>query len=161
MLTASVADIRRALKEKSNAEMMKIILRLASFKKENKALLNYLLFESESEEGFREAVKEEIREEFLQVNQFSVYQAKKTIRKILKTANNYIRYSGQPQTKAEILLFFCNEMTDLPNDYFHWSVIQNLYNRQFAYAQKAIAALDEDLQFDYSQNLEALKRRVR
>ena len=157
MITASVSEIRRALKDLSHAEIMKICLRLASFKTENKGLISYLIFEAGNEAGYREAVKEEIEEAFLQVNRYSVYQAKKSIRKILKTANNYIRYSGQPQTKVEILIFFCQQLRALPLDFSGSRVLQNLYYRQLDNIEKTMAKLNEDLQFDYQQEVSSLR----
>ena len=51
MKAATVAQLKKELQFKSQEETMQLCLRLARFKKENKELLTYLLFESDSEEG--------------------------------------------------------------------------------------------------------------
>ena len=46
MKAATVAQLKKELQFKSQEEIMELCLRLARFKKENKELLTYLLFES-------------------------------------------------------------------------------------------------------------------
>jgi len=60
MKAATVAQLKKELQYKSQDEVLQLCLRLARFKKENKELLTYLLFESDSEEGYIETVKEEL-----------------------------------------------------------------------------------------------------
>ena len=62
-------------------------------KKENKELLTYLLFESHDTSAYINAVKEEMTLQFTDMNKSNVYFVKKTLRKILRTAKKYIRYS--------------------------------------------------------------------
>ena len=64
MKTATVAQLKKELQYRSPEEVAQLCLRLARFKKENKELLTYLLFESESEEGYMETVKAESRNRF-------------------------------------------------------------------------------------------------
>jgi hypothetical protein len=54
MKTPSAQEIKSAIKELSTAESLELILRLARFKKENKELLTYLLFNASDESGFIE-----------------------------------------------------------------------------------------------------------
>ncbi|WP_233378510.1 hypothetical protein [Maribellus sp. CM-23] len=129
---------------------------MARFKKENKELLSYLLFEASNEEEYVRQVKEEIDLEFLSMNRSSYYLAKKTIRKVLKTTTKYIRYSGKKETEIELLLYFCKKLKQSKLNYKANRVVFNLYLNQVKRIQKAISDLHEDLQFDYREELEAL-----
>ncbi len=68
MKTATLKEIKTALLHQSNEDVIKICLQLSKFKKENKELLTYLLFESENEERFIKNVKLEIDEQFELIN---------------------------------------------------------------------------------------------
>ena len=59
MKAATITEIKKELKFKSSEELALLCLRLSRFKKENKELLTYLLFESEDEEAFIKGIKEE------------------------------------------------------------------------------------------------------
>ena len=52
MKTASVKEIKDELKFKTSDELRELCLQLSRFKKENKELLTYLLFEAQDEEAF-------------------------------------------------------------------------------------------------------------
>ena len=57
MKIESIVTIKKELKHLSQEELLELCLRLGKFKKENKALLTYLLFESHDEDGYIESVK--------------------------------------------------------------------------------------------------------
>ena len=59
MKAASLADIKRELKGRSPEEVLAICLRLGRFKKDNKELLTYLLFEAGDEAGYVQLLKED------------------------------------------------------------------------------------------------------
>ncbi len=156
METASVSHIRKELSHLPPEALQELVLRLARFKKENKELLSYLLFEASNEDEYVRQVKEEIDGEFRNMNRSSYYLAKKTIRKVLKTTNKYVRYSGKKETEIELLLYFCKKLKQSKLNYKANRVVFNLYLNQVKRIQKAISGLHEDLQFDYQEELEAL-----
>ncbi|RIJ47910.1 hypothetical protein D1614_12345 [Maribellus luteus] len=156
METASVSHIRKELSHLPPEALQELVLRLARFKKENKELLSYLLFEASNEDEYVRQVKEEIDLEFRSMNRSSYYLAKKTIRKVLKTTNKYVRYSGKKETEIELLLYFCKKLKQSKLNYKANRVVFNLYLNQVKRIQKAISGLHEDLQFDYQEELEAL-----
>lgn len=158
MKIASISELKRELKERSQEEIMDFCMRVVKFKKENKELLNYLLFEAYDEENFKEALKSEIEDEFATMNINSVYLAKKSIRRILRITAKHIKYSGSKQTEAELLIFFCREMRKLRLPFHKSKVLINLYDRQLNNIQKSLATLDEDLQFDYSNDFEEINK---
>ncbi len=157
MKAATVAQLKKELQYKSQEEVMQLCLRLARFKKENKELLTYLLFESDSEEGYIETVKEEIDAMFADININSYFYIKKSVRKILRTLKKYIRYSGNKATEVELLLYFCEQMKSFRPSIQRNTTLKNLYHRQLDFVEKKIPALHEDLQHDYSVILEELR----
>ena len=156
MYIAPVNEIKQELKTLPPEQVHKICLRLAKYKKENKELLSYLLFESENEHLFIESVKEEIDEQFTHLNKSSIYLAKKTLRKMLRTTRKYIRFSGSKQTEVELLIYFCQKLkkSGLPRNSSR--VIQNMYINQVQRLKKALSAMHEDLQFDYQDQVDKL-----
>src|SRR4051794_26804423 len=99
MNTASANDLKEELKTLKPAQLAELCLRLARFKKENKELLTYLLFEAHNEEGYIAGIKKEIDELFSEINLSHLYYAKKSLRKIVRIINKYARYSGIKQTE--------------------------------------------------------------
>jgi hypothetical protein len=95
-------------------------------------------------------------EQFRGLNKTSLYLAKKTVRKVLRTSNKFIRYSGSKQTEAILLIYFCQKIrrTGLPLKAN--TVLGNLYQRQVQRIKKAVATLHEDLQFDFSEEIQSL-----
>lgn len=158
MDVASISEIKRELKERSPEEIMQYCLRMAKFKKDNKELLNYLLFEAYDETQYIEELKEEMELEFSEINLDSVYYAKKSIRRILRNVSKHIKYSGIKETEIELLIFFCQQFRKLPLPFHDSKVLVNLYERQLKNIHKAMATLDEDLQFDYQMELEEIRR---
>ncbi|WP_203295616.1 hypothetical protein [Luteirhabdus pelagi] len=158
MKPASIAQIRKDLTHRSPAELEALVLRMAKFKKENKELLSYLLFDSDYEPGYIDSVKRHLDEGFETVNTTNYYYAKKTIRKLLRQTKKYIRYSQRPETEVELLLYFCRKLQTFKPSIFKNKTLTNLYNRQLALISKRIEKLHEDLQHDYSLELEQLQK---
>ncbi|WP_297086128.1 hypothetical protein [uncultured Draconibacterium sp.] len=156
MDTASLSHIKKELKNLPPEVLQDIVARLAKYKKENKELLSYLLFEADNESEYIRQVKEEIDSQFLSLNKSSFYLAKKTLRKVLRTTNKYIRYSGQKETEIELLLYFCKKLKASRLNYKQSRVVFNMYLNQVKRIQKVISMLHEDLQYDYREELEAL-----
>tara|TARA_R110000868_G_scaffold343095_1_gene604074 strand:- start:1020 stop:1490 length:471 start_codon:yes stop_codon:yes gene_type:complete len=156
MKVVSVATIRKELKHLSSDELAELCLRLSRFKKENKELLTYLLFESHNESGYIESVKAYMDEEFERINRASYFYIRKSVRKILRNVKKYVRYSQKKETEVELLLYFCEILKDFKPTIKRSTQLQNMYNRQLLLAKKIISGLHEDLQYDYNLILEDL-----
>lgn len=156
MKAVSVVTIRKELKHKSNQELAELCLRLSRFKKENKELLTYLLFEADNESGYIETVKQEIDEQFSTINTDSYFYIKKSVRKILRNIKKYCRYSLNKETEVQLLLYFCNKLNDFTPSIERNVTLMNIYDRQIATIKKRVATLHEDLQYDYNLELEDL-----
>ncbi|MGZ3848444.1 MAG: hypothetical protein ACXVKI_04915 [Flavisolibacter sp.] len=156
MKAASSNEIRQELRNQSQAQLVELCLRLARFKKENKELLTYLLFEAGDRENYVSEVKKEVEEGFAEINTSSVYYAKKSLRKILRATNKYIRYTGDKITETELLLHYCDQLKASGIPFRKSTALNNLYQSQIKKIQAAIATLHEDLQHDYVRALDRL-----
>lgn len=156
MKAATVSQLKKELQHRNSDELLQLCLRLARFKKENKELLTYLLFESDSEAGYIETVKSEVDEQFELINTNSYFYIKKSVRKILRTIKKYARYSGNKETEVALLLYFCEKLRDFKPSIKRNTTLMNLYQRQVDYIQKKIGLLHEDLQYDYGLLLDEL-----
>ncbi len=157
MKAATVVQIKKELQHRNTEDLLEICLRLSKFKKENKELLTYLLFEAEDEEGFVHSIKAEVDGWFSELNTTSYYFIKKSVRKILSNLKKYARYSGKKETEVELLLYFCEKLRNLKPSFRNNTTLLNLYERQAVYIEKKINLLHEDLQYDYGLLLEKLK----
>lgn len=156
MTTASLAELKRALKNVPSGDLPDLCIRLARYKKENKELLSYLLFEADDEPEYIRNVKTEIDQHFRDLSWATPYLTKKGLRKLLTFTNQRIRYSGQKRTETELLIYFCKKFRkEVP---FRSNItIKNIYLRQIQRIKKTIGALHEDLQFDYGEEVKLLE----
>ena len=156
MKAPSVVAIKKELQDLSPQELVNLCLRLSKFKKENKELLSYLLFESHNELGYIQSVKQEIDAQFEMINTSSYFYIKKSVRKILRTIKKYARYSLKKETEIELLIHFCNILKDFKPSIKNNVTLTNIYNRQIDSIKKNVSSLHEDLQYDYNLKLEEL-----
>jgi len=150
---ASIKEIKEELRGLPHNELVDICLRLSRFKKENKELLTYLLFEASDEAAYIEGIKREITEDFKRINRTSYYYIKKSVRKILRTIRKYIRYSKKKETEVELLICFCTELKSMKPSIEKNITLSNLFHRQIGVIRKAISTLHPDLQYDYESEL--------
>src|SRR5437870_6031104 len=112
MNPASIDDIKKELKELPPKKVLDLTLRLARFKKENKELLTYLLFESHDEPGYITMFEADLDEQFASVTTTPVSRAKKEYRKILRGINRQIKYIGNKSAAVELLLYFSMKLKE-------------------------------------------------
>lgn len=157
MKAASLKDIKTDLNHKSNDELIALCLRLVRFKKENKELISYLLFEISNEEGYVEGIKNEMLQQFSTINTSSYFFIRKSCRRILRDCKKFIRYSQNKETEVELLLFYCHQLYSFQPTINKSKALVNLYYRQIEFIKKKITLLHEDLQFDYEEEIEKLE----
>jgi len=157
MTVASLREIKAELDSLHPKRVQELCLKLARFRKENKELLSYLLFEAQDENTYINDVKAGMDQLFGEVKKGNNYLVKKSIRKILTMTNKYIRYSGSKQTEVELLIHFCRKLRKTGIPLHATGSMGNLYQRQLLKINKSLASLHEDLQYDYSEELKSLK----
>jgi hypothetical protein len=156
MKAVTVKELKEELNDRSPKELRDLCLRLSRFKKENKELLTYLLFESADEVSYIESIKREIDKQFEQINKKSYYLVKKSVRKILRIIKKYSRYSLKKETEVVLLIYFCTKLKSLTPSIQKNTGLLNLYIRQTGAIKKKLLSLHEDLQYDYGAELTSL-----
>lgn len=156
MKAASVHDIKQDLTARTQKELVALCLRLAKYKKENKELLSFLLFEADDLQQYIDSVKKEIDSHFTEVNKTSLHFAKKTLRKILRITNKHIKYTASKEAEAELLIYYCTVLKNSGIKIHKSTALSNLYAAQIKKIKAAVAALHEDLGYEYQKQLAAL-----
>ncbi len=156
MKPVTIKKIKDELHYKSSQELIELCLKLSKFKKENKELLSYLLFDVGDEATYIYNVNEYSTLLFGDINTKSFFYIRKSVRKILKLTKKYIRYSKKKETEVELLLHFCKELKKVSPSISKSPRLLNVYNRQLILIKKAIATLHEDLQYDYQLEFDKL-----
>ena len=156
MKSASLNELQKELINQPSKKLIELCLRLAKHKKENKELLTYLLFEADDEEAYIRGVKSEVDLQFSEMNKSNLYIAKKSIRKILRMINKFIKYSQQKQTDVELRIYYCRKLRESGIKIEKSPVLVNLYNNQLMKINAAVSKMHEDLQFDYKREVEEL-----
>ncbi len=154
MQTTSLSGIKKELQTLPQEQLVELYLRLAKYKKENKELLHYILFESSDEDLYIQNIQEEVTALFKEITTRNFYLAKKSIRKILRLVNKHIKYSGKATTAIQLLIHFCHQLNQTNLDFKSSTALSNLYESQLKKIDKSIATLHEDLQYDYQKELQ-------
>ncbi len=156
MKTASISEIKQELTNASPQELLEVCLRVVKYKKENKELLSYLLFEAHDLPAYLESIKKEMDEQFQQINQSNLYFAKKSLRKILRTTNKFIKYTTSKEAEVELLIYYCSKIKTSTLQINKSAALTNLYNNQIKKIKGVVEMLHEDLQHDYNKQIEQL-----
>jgi hypothetical protein len=156
MKVATISELKEELSSLPVSELKELCLRLARYKKENKELLTYLLFEAHNEQGYVEAIKTEMNEAFLSLHKSNLHLAKKSLRKILRSITKYARHTGTAQSHIDMLLYFCSKLKESGIPIQKSIAIENLYLYQIKKINKLLDLLHEDLRYDYSKELARL-----
>jgi hypothetical protein len=155
MKAYSSNEIKSELAALPPKKIIELCMRLVRFKKENKELLSFLLFNSHDEPAYVAAIKEEIDEEFETLPKPNWYHTKKGLRKVLRLIGKYSKYTNNKESEVELRLHFCKHLQSHPG-YLRQQAIATIYKQQ----QKKIGALidivHEDLQYDYRKQLEEM-----
>lgn len=157
MKTATVHEIKKELATLAPEQVQGLCLRLAKFKKENKELLTYLLFEAHDEQAYVLDAQRETEEQFRGISNQNVYYIKKSVRKIGRLVNKQIKYCGQPTTELALRIHFCQQMKVNAIPVEKSTVLANMYQQQLNKIDKALSKLEEDLQYDYQAEIDNLK----
>ena len=156
MKASTLAEIKKELTELPLPEVMELTLRLGRYKKENKELLTYLLFESQDEAAFIRNIKSEIDMGFEEMNRSNLHLVKKTLRKIIRFINKYVRFSASRGLEVELRIYFCSQLKNSGIKIRNSQALINLYENQLKKIKSTMDKLHEDLQYDYLREFEKL-----
>ena len=130
MKAATIQEIKQELTNLPAPKLAELCLRLAKFKKDNKELLTYLLFESSDLPEYITNVKKEIDLGFEELPKPNLYLTKKSLRKVLRITAKEIRYTGSPQAEVELLTYFLQKIKESGIPIDKSPVLVNLYQNQ-------------------------------
>ncbi|MEO6329241.1 MAG: hypothetical protein ABIO55_09925 [Ginsengibacter sp.] len=156
MKAVSIAEIKQELINLPPKKISELCLRLAKYKKENKELLSYLLFDAHDPRIFMENIKNEISGQFTELPKANWYLTKKSLRKILRSITKYSRHIGSSESAVEMLIYFCIQVKASGIPFQQNRVLSNLYNQQLKKINTLMESIHEDLRFDYKRQLEQL-----
>ena len=161
MKIGSLADIKKELAFLDTKELSVLLLDLAKFSTDNKALLYFKLFERDNPRLFVELVQEEIDFEFQKSNTRNYHFAKKAAQTIRRKLNKSLKLTKDKETLIELIIFFCEKLKLYGFLDFRHPVIDNLYRMQVGKIEKLVLGLHEDLQYDYMEKIQELKFNLR
>ena len=157
MKAASLHELKQELTHLPAKQLVELCLRLGRFKKENKELLTYLIFEADDERAFIQNVKADMDADFEAIpKDNNLYLIKKSLRKVLRTVTKYIRFTGSKVVEIELLLYYCTLIKQSGIKIHKSTALNNLYDAQIKKIKKTLPSLHEDLQYDYTRVLEEL-----
>jgi len=148
-------DIKKEVQHLQHEQLAELCLRLVRYKKENKELLAYLLFEANDEHAFVEKVKAEVGFMLSQLPSHS-YLASKSVRKVLRLIGKYVKFIASKPAEIDLLLSFCFNYLQYINKNTSYKPLRLILMRQVEKINTNIKKLHEDLQFDYSQKYNRL-----
>jgi len=152
----SLAALKKELSYLEEKELINLLLDLSKFTRDNKAFLYFKLNEKDQPSLFVDTVKEELDELFQKANTTSFYLSKKSAQTIRRKLNKALKFNKNKEDQLELLLYFCEQLQKYGYLKYQHPILQSLFLRQVEKIQKSIAALHEDLQYDYSMRLDEI-----
>ncbi len=158
MNAPSISELKKDLTKKPADDLINYCIRLAKFKKENKDLLAYLLYEMGDEELYKASVKQDIDDMLDEIETGrNVYFIKKGLRKVLRRVNIKIRFTEIMQSKIDIQLYFYLQAGRRFPPSGKVLPLHNFYILGIKRIRAAVAKLEEDLQADYRAGIDELE----
>ena len=123
---------------------------MAKLKAENKAMLAYLLFESDDPLAYAGQTKREMDALFEEMPR-NQYGGTKTLRKVAQLITRYNRFTKSKQGELELLLHFTGRYLERVSPESRHAPLLGLAFRALRKARGLVGKLHEDLQYDYAR----------
>ncbi len=149
MRVEKLNDIKKELRQLNAEALTEICLRIAKYKKENKELLSYLLYDADNPLNYAEEVKSSLLPSFQNLNKSS-YTSTKELRKIVRLFSKHAKYTASKEVELELLIWFCNKFLEYADIRSSHKPLIVIFTRQLEKIKRILPKLHEDLQFDYS-----------
>ncbi len=157
MKVSSLNELKKELNELPQKQLVDLCINIVKFKKDNKELLDYLLFKAHDKPAFSVEVKNEIDICFDELrSQANLYYVKKHLRKLLRTINKYCKYLADKPLEADLNIYFCEKLKLSNIPYDQSQLLVNMYDQQIKKINKIILKLHEDVQQDYINELDKI-----
>jgi hypothetical protein len=151
--TYNLQSVKKELQHLNSGQLTDLCLRLAKYKKDNKELLSYLLFEADNNDGYIQSIKREIDTLFNSLPTHSYYLAK-VLRKVLKLITKHVKFMSSKPAEIELLIHYCQQYIMSVDKRTNYKPLRQLLHKQLEKITKLINALHEDLQYDYKTEFE-------
>jgi hypothetical protein len=156
MHSATIDTIKTELKQLPPRQLLDLLLRLARFKKENKELLTYILFESANESEYIEQVKKEIAEEMVEIDGLPAYQYKKQFRKLQRKINKPVKYIGSKSATAELYLHMFRMISEKKKTTYLAPFLEKAMQQYIVKIEKLLPGIEDDLAADLRKQLKQI-----
>ncbi len=156
-MKAKLPELKRELEGLPQPELVRICLRLAKHKIENKELLDYLLWSSDDPMAYAEAFKAEVLLPF-EMPFVNAYSFTKSIRKSLRLVTKYLRFTGARQGESELLLSIVERFHSTYRREYRNGALAKIMFRCLKKVATNIAKLHEDIQADFTGQYNELLR---
>ena len=153
MEAATIAQLKKALVKIDQSDLLDACLRLARFKKDNKELLTYLLFRSNDETGYANYLCGLIDEQFIETPKAH----KKTLRKLIRSMDKWLRYSCNKETEYQVRLHFCHALKASDTPFLETRVTTNMYLRQIKKLDQVIEKFEKDIRNECLMEIHPLR----
>ena len=154
MEIAGLAEIRKELIHQSPDELIELVLRLARFRQDNKALTGYWLFNRQDPNQFLQQVHIALEDGFRTLNFSSGYWVKKGLRKWQRQVNLYGRICGEAWMQADMQSYYVwiclRAQSRLAEPLYLASLVAAAEKKRLSFVKK----LDADLQHDLQRQFE-------
>jgi hypothetical protein len=151
--TYNLQSIKKELQHISSSQLTDLCLRLSKYKKENKELLSYLLFESSNHDTYIEGIKQEVEAMFNELPSHSYYAAK-SMRKILKLIAKHTKFMASKPAEIDLLVYYCQQYIIHIDKRTGYKPLRQLLHKQLEKVAKLMATLHEDLRYDHKAAFE-------
>lgn len=159
MTPASVDQIKKELQKLPPKKVLDLALRLARFKKENKELITYLLFEAGDEPGYIQSLQIEIDEMLGEIHKGPSATIKKQLRRITRLINRQTKYIGSKSAAVELHLHLCNGIYNHPDNLLNITSANTIFQQQLSKATRLVPLVEDDLQYDFQLTIDQLTAR--
>lgn len=157
MKASTLHELKKELNDLPAQRLADLCVFLAKYKKDNKEYLDYLLFREHDAAAFVLEVRQEMDVHFSELqSQTNLYYVKKSLRKLLRIITKYCKYLGDKSLAAELHIYFCQKLKASGIPFRKSQLLINMYEQQLKKINTLISALHEDLQSDYSKDLESI-----
>ncbi len=157
MQPASIDTIKQELKQRTPKQVLDILLHLARFKKENKELLTYLLFEATDNEAYVRQVKEEITDALHQIDGLPAYQYKKQFRKMQRKLGKPVKYMNNKSATIELYMHVIEQISADRKTSFIRAFLDKVAEQYIRKIEKILPAVPEDLAGDIARRIQQFR----
>ncbi len=157
MKAASIKQLRTEIGNLPPHKLAALTERLIKYKKDNKELASYIIFYEEDEAGFADDVETALEEQFGLINFKTAFFAKKGLRKMIRIANKFLRYTPNKSTQARIIMDVLSRLALIPASLKKNTQIKNMQVSLLKKLDDILLQVHQDERHDFEKQLKEKK----